>query len=959
MKLLLCLITTMLIVSGCIPIFSSNNQRNYSIPTQDRYSLASDYYSSGLDHYENGRYEQALEDLKQVYALMQAEGDWKVQAYVLHDIGNAYFGLGDYEAARINLEKSLSMLRQLPDRNQDVKSVEALTLHDLGWTLEQLNQPNEAEAYYLEALQLRRELGDSFGEAETLRNLASVNITQAQFSEGVDYAQEALKAWQKLANQSEQVKVLNTLAIAYYQQGKYDDSLTTFEQGIALAERTGNEVGLAHLKGNRAFVLDSIGDSDSALAELNDVLLSVRSQGDKEQEQDALHDIAWNLMDQGEYAKAEENFRAAIALAQELQDVGDEVLASIGLAWNFAHQNDNEKALEIFMNALELARKANDKKNEQVVLLNLGTFYVATREDQLAENAYKDALTLSSSLGEWHNNGIYDDLAYLYFRQERYDEALAIYNETLRQSQNTGDLEFQRASLSYLAQIYEHRGMHDEALRYYLETLVVHEQIRDLQRLEATKIREDERFNEEYEKGVRLLVEATKPLEAFELSEQARARTFLDQLGNNLPKVLSETNTAKELQGVSQQITDLEQEKNAELAKGISADQNRITALISQIEQLQQDYSNVLDRLKLQNPEYASLLTVNPLTLEETRDLLQNTETLISYFVTQAQTFAFVVSAERFEVIPLGVGENELLELLTAFRGSFDSTSPEDVSPSKRPLADLHQLLIQPLLERNLLTTEHLIIVPHRILNSLPFAALWDETNQHYLGEQYTLSYLPSASVLPFIEQKSTNNPNEQRLLAMANARAEGFTYLASATQEAVETASLYGVSPYLDQDATETRFKLEATGKDIILLSAHGELSEETPLFSRIVLTPDEEGQNDGSLTVQEIYELDLREANLVVLSACETNGGQLTRGDDLTGLSRAFIYAGTPSIVASLWKVNDEATRLLVTTFLAEYRQGRSAAEALSVARAAVRNTPEYIHPYYWAGFVLVGLP
>jgi CHAT domain-containing protein len=120
-------------------------------------------------------------------------------------------------------------------------------------------------------------------------------------------------------------------------------------------------------------------------------------------------------------------------------------------------------------------------------------------------------------------------------------------------------------------------------------------------------------------------------------------------------------------------------------------------------------------------------------------------------------------------------------------------------------------------------------------------------------------------------------------------------------------------------------------------------------------LLAPDE--THDGSLTVQDVYGLDLARADLVVLSACETQLGAQSRGDELVGLTRAFVYAGAPTVIASLWSVNDQATAVLMAAFYRHLREGRSKAQALQAAQSETRAL--YPHPYYWAAFVLTGDP
>ena len=172
---------------------------------------------------------------------------------------------------------------------------------------------------------------------------------------------------------------------------------------------------------------------------------------------------------------------------------------------------------------------------------------------------------------------------------------------------------------------------------------------------------------------------------------------------------------------------------------------------------------------------------------------------------------------------------------------------------------------------------------------------------------------------------------------------------------EAASIAQLYGTQPLLGSAATKTALRAQAPSAPMLHLATHAELNERSPLFSRLLLAPD--GQDDGSLTVQDVFELNLASADLVVLSACETQLGAQSRGDDLVGLTRAFIYAGTPSFIASLWSVDDQATAVLMTAFYRHLRGGASKAEALQRAQAETRA--QYPHPYYWAAFVLTGDP
>ena len=145
-----------------------------------------------------------------------------------------------------------------------------------------------------------------------------------------------------------------------------------------------------------------------------------------------------------------------------------------------------------------------------------------------------------------------------------------------------------------------------------------------------------------------------------------------------------------------------------------------------------------------------------------------------------------------------------------------------------------------------------------------------------------------------------------------------------------------------------------------MIHLAAHGGYNVANPLYSAIYLAPGGEGAaGDGRLETHEVYGLDLKGNELVVLSACQTNVGELSAGDELVGLTRAFFFAGTPTILSSLWSVDDEATEALMTAFYRHWQAGMGKAEALQAAQAEVRANPQWASPFYWAGFVLNGDP
>jgi CHAT domain-containing protein len=227
---------------------------------------------------------------------------------------------------------------------------------------------------------------------------------------------------------------------------------------------------------------------------------------------------------------------------------------------------------------------------------------------------------------------------------------------------------------------------------------------------------------------------------------------------------------------------------------------------------------------------------------------------------------------------------------------------------------------------------------------------------KNYLSNQYVLFSLPSASVLPFVKSKKKSKLDT--ILALGNPiTTEPLEDLEFAQQEVENIAKLYGTQALVGKDATESALRSAVDQASILHFASHGQYNPNNPLFSTLYLAST--SQDDGRLEVHEIYGLNLTKAtNLVVLSACETQEGQLSAGDEVVGMTRAFLYAGTPSVIASLWRVNDRATGLLMERFYSYLQQGMDKAEALQQAQIKVRaEYPQYSHPYYWAAFVLTG--
>jgi CHAT domain-containing protein len=340
------------------------------------------------------------------------------------------------------------------------------------------------------------------------------------------------------------------------------------------------------------------------------------------------------------------------------------------------------------------------------------------------------------------------------------------------------------------------------------------------------------------------------------------------------------------------------------------------------------------------------LLAVEPAAPDEIQRRLPNDTTLLEYLVTDRETFLWVVKRHDLRAIRLPIRRAQLIDEVRDFRRAIAEGA--EVPVIKGLARRLHEQLVAP--AQSFLAGE-VLIVPHDVLHYLPFAALRTGAGR-WLVEQHTLATLPSASTMKYLDRRSPSPTASP--LAVGNPELGPGLKLPYAQDEIETVRAHYPEATILTgPEATEAAVKAQTGRADILHFAAHAELNELTPLTSSLLLSPG--SGEDGRLEVREILGLALR-ARLVVLSGCATGLGRLSRGDELVGLQRAFLYAGAHTIVATLWTVDDMAAYELMETFYAELQRA-GPARALRAAQRSIMG--RFAHPYFWAAFTFTGAP
>jgi len=326
--------------------------------------------------------------------------------------------------------------------------------------------------------------------------------------------------------------------------------------------------------------------------------------------------------------------------------------------------------------------------------------------------------------------------------------------------------------------------------------------------------------------------------------------------------------------------------------------------------------------------------------------LLGDKVALVEYVVTRDEVIIFVVDQHGVSAAREPVKHETLAALAHRFRSLIQDSAPMDAESR-----ELDRLLIEPVREK-LKDAAILAIAPHRELHYVSFAALNDGTG--YLIDRYPLFYLPAASVFEYtVRRRSATPKSKMRALAVGNPDLGDLnTDLPLAEFEAQSIRwSFPSVDVLVRGKATETSVVKKAGGYDLVHIASHGQFDPANPLLSSLRLSGDE--SNDGALSAQEVFGLSL-DAQLVIMSACQTGLGQVSSGDEVVGLNRAFLYSGAHSVISTLWRVDDLASAVLMKHF---YRDFASLAPAEALRKAQLTVKRRFPHPSFWAGFTLVG--
>ena len=517
----------------------------------------------------------------------------------------------------------------------------------------------------------------------------------------------------------------------------------------------------------------------------------------------------------------------------------------------------------------------------------------------------------------------------------------------------------------------------DEALAKYKRAIDLIESVRATMQ-PASAYGENKYIYEVYESIVSLLIKMGRPAEAFDYLGRSKSKKLQDSLRLTNLKSGNATLQAQLDRAAALQMRLTALEGALQTERALPSEQQsatKIAALQERNAASKQELAAVAAQIKAARPGLAAATETvaqqGAPSLVNVQKQIPANAALVQWAPVGDKLYAFVVTQDAVNVQILPTPAEEVWQRVRAFRGLLNQARREatrgeniavtnwlsdddSVKPLRENLMALRQMLIEPI-EAQIAGKDTIVFVPNRELYYLPLHALAKRNGAtlKFFGQEKQVAYLAAADVLSVLQKAPSRGTG---FLVLGNPSGAD---LPAAGEEAKALASLFPASQiYTGAQATKTNVvTTQNENRRIWHLATHGVLNAAQPELSYILLAPGDK-KGDEELTVGEVYGLDLKDTDLVTLSACQTAIGEKNPdGLEITSLATSFARAGADSVIASLWSVADDSTRDFMVEFYKRLAAGESKSAAMQSAQAKLIANPNYNHPFYWAPFILMG--
>ncbi|SHF93841.1 CHAT domain-containing protein [Fodinibius roseus] len=863
--------------------------------------------------------------------------------------------------------------------------------NSMGWASSKSGKPTAALNYYNKSLPLAEESGDNELIGVVFDNIGSVYYRKGNFSKALEFSERALPYFKKLGSDLRISITLSNIGNIYKKLSLYNQALDYYNRSLRLSEEVGDVRRLSTVYSAIASAQTSLGNYDQALVAYQKSLEYSRQAGVPSLAAETLNNIGLLYKRLGEYDKARDYYRQSLSLKEKTGNPQSLATTTMNLGKVLWELGNTEEASDHYIKAFALRKQAGNPYKMAYSLKTMVEMELHNQDYGQAREYARQLKAIGDSTGNYavlgNSAAYFGDIS----AAEGADQtALQHYRRAYAFSKFLPGRE-QLVSLQRLARQF-HKLNSDSAVVYGQKAVNIIEQTRmkagSTSDLKAGYFKKYSDFYTRLASWV-LKYEQDRS-RAFRLVEQAKARSFSDEL-------------AKASQNIDQQLPDAVRISRKERRNSIdslftrlelSDNQEEQARLSDEIRRAELEYAAYENKLASQYPELKKMELPGSIGLERAQTLVDEETAVLEYAIAGNKLITFLIGRDevRIEQVSLPgtrpLGE-ELTTRVARFREMILSNAGRD---ELRAASDkLYNLLIKPF-EESLGGYSNIIIVPDGALVYLPFEALLGD--EGYLIEGFRIKYEPSLTSLTLLEKPKAVDRKE--LLAVAGSQSSGnaggrpasanqLSALPSTLIEVDSIASHFRqVSILKEEQVSERAFKnlLQENRYRYVHLATHGIIDENRPGRSGLTLSAGGEltpsSTEDGMLRSSEIFGLDVR-SDMVVLSACNTGLGKLVEGEGMLGMQRSFFYAGTATVIVSLWNVYDRSTASLMNEFYKALINstaeegwmntvlrwvgwdrsipfGRKAT-AMRRAKLKMINHPLYNHPVYWAPFIVVG--
>ncbi len=919
----------------------------------------------------------------------------------------------DAEAARLVEQGTAESLRKALEKFQEAlplwRSVgdpqqEAQSLNDIGSMHNLLGENSKSFEYYAQALPLLRTQGDRGSEATTLSNMGWAYYSSGEYRKALEHLNQALLLWRTIGDRLGEADTLNTMGLAYFSLGENQEALGYFNQALPLKRAVGDKGGEGNALNSLGMVYSTLGEQQKALDYFEQSLVLERAVDDRQGVASTLSNMAKVYQVLGDKQKSLRYYGEALPMLRAIGDRFGEAITLNNIGTLYNSTGESRTALGSYSQSLAIFQAIGNRASHAKVLSNLGNAYISLGEFQKALECLKQALTIQQAIGDKFNEPmtlrrialVERDQGHLLEARARIERALELIESTrakfigqeLRVSYLATKQDFYEFYIDLLMRLHQlkhNRGYVEEALganerrraRGLLDSLI--EARADIRQGVPPEVLErgrslQQKLNAVSEKQIRLLSGKHTEEQAAALAKEVNEATteyqqVLAQIRQSSPRYAALT------QPVSLSATEIQQQVLDEdtllLEYALGGERSYLWAVTP-------TSVKSFELPKRADVEAAAKRVYEALTARNKTVRFEKQEKRRAR-IAQADDEYLEASAALSQMLlgPLA-GQLGRKRLLIVSEGALQYV-PFGALP-----IPTHQLSENRLRQQAPRTASYRPLIEEHEILSLPSASVLAVLRKEWVGRQRGARTVVVLADPVFHDDDPRVKQSKTKEVAQADVQSSKSTGMRGMATELERSARDTGEVefrrlPYSRREA-EAIVALTPKGMGMIALdfdssratatstalsdyrivhfATHGLLNSQHPELSGIVLSlVDDAGRpQDGFLRLHEIYNLKL-EADLVVLSACRTALGKEIKGEGLMGLTRGFMYAGSPRVIASLWAVDDEVTAELMKQFYREMLiKGQRPAAALRAAQVSVWKEKR-LPPYYWAAFVLQG--